>query len=49
MKPMLKAPGARGLHSFTSQLTFSVFYGLGGARRGCVAHVKGVLWGVQGV
>ena len=32
-----------GLHSFTSQLNLSVFYGIGGARRGCVARVKGVL------
>jgi len=35
------APG-RGLHSSTSQLNWSAFYGIGGARRGCVAHVKGV-------
>jgi hypothetical protein len=34
-----------GLHSFTSQLKLSAFYGIGGARRGCVAHVKGVFWG----
>jgi len=32
----------RGLHSFTSQLNLSVFYGMGGARRGCVARIKGV-------
>jgi Zn-dependent M16 (insulinase) family peptidase len=32
----------RGLHSFTSQLNLSAFYGIGGARRGHVAHVKGV-------
>ena len=32
----------RGLHSFTSQLNLSACYGIGGARRGCVAHVKGV-------
>jgi hypothetical protein len=32
----------RGLHSFTSQLNLSAFYGTGGAREGCVAHVKGV-------
>jgi len=36
----------RGLHSFTSKLNLSAFYGIGGARRGCVAHVKGVLGGV---
>jgi len=28
---------------FNSQLNLSVFYGSGGARRGCAAHVKGVL------
>jgi hypothetical protein len=33
----------RSLHSFTSQLNFSVFYGIGVARRDCVAHIKGVL------
>jgi hypothetical protein len=32
----------RGLHSLTSQLNLSALYGIGGARRGCVAHVKGV-------
>ena len=36
----------RGLHSFTFQLNLSALYGIGGARRGCVAHVKGVLRGV---
>jgi hypothetical protein len=35
-------PG-RGLHSFTSQLNLSALYGIGGARKGCVAHVEGVL------
>jgi TPR repeat protein len=39
----------RGLHSFTSQLNLSAFHGIGGARRGCVARVKGVLGGAQGV
>jgi len=34
----------RGLHSFTSQLNLSAFYGIGGACRGCVARVKGCLW-----
>ena len=35
----------RGLHSFTSQLNLSSFYGKGGARRGCVARIKGVFRG----
>jgi hypothetical protein len=39
----------RGLHSFTSQLNLSAFYGIGVARRGCVAHVKEVVGGVYGV
>ena len=39
-------PCFRGLHSFTSQLNLSVFYGIGAARRGCVALVKGVFGGV---
>ena len=34
--------GGRGLHSFTSQLNLSASYGIGGARRDCVARVKGV-------
>jgi hypothetical protein len=34
------------LHSFTSQLNLSVFWGIGGARRGGLARVKGVLEGV---
>ena len=38
--------GARGLHSFTSQLNLSAFYGIGGERRGCLARVKGVSEGV---
>ena len=29
----------RGLHSFTSQLNFSALYGIGGARKDCVARV----------
>jgi len=33
----------RGLHSSTSPLKFSAVYGMGGARRGRVARVKGVL------
>jgi hypothetical protein len=36
----------RGLHSFTFQLNLSAFYAIGGARRGCVTRVKGVLGGV---
>ena len=35
-----------GLHSLTSQLKLSAFYGMGGACKACVAHVKGVLRGV---
>jgi hypothetical protein len=31
----------RGLHSSTSQLNLSAFCGIRGARRGCVARVKG--------
>ena len=38
-------PEARGLHSFTSELNLSALYGIGGACRCCVAHVKGVLEG----
>jgi len=42
-----RVPGLRGgswgLHSFTSQLNLSAFYGIRGARRGCIARVKGVL------
>jgi len=33
----------RGLHSSTFQLNLSALYGIGDARRGCVARVKGVL------
>jgi len=36
----------RGLNSFTSQLNMSASYGIWGARRGCVAGVKGGLGGV---
>jgi hypothetical protein len=35
-----------GLPSFTSQLNLSALYGIGGARRGYVARVKGVVGGV---
>ena len=40
---------SRGLNSFTSQLNLSASYGIGGARKDCVARVKGVLGGVYGV
>jgi len=36
----------RGLHSSTVQLNLCALYGIGGARRGCVARVKGMLVGV---
>jgi hypothetical protein len=36
----------RGLHSSTFQLNLSPFYGIGGARRGCVARVKGLSGGI---
>jgi len=36
--------GGRGLHSSTFQLNLSALYGTGGARKGCVARVKGVFW-----
>jgi len=39
---------SRGLHSSTFQLKLSALYGIGGARRGCVARVKGELGGVRG-
>jgi hypothetical protein len=45
----VRQPVRRGLHSFTSQLKLSAVYGMRGARRGCVARVKGVLGCVQGV
>jgi hypothetical protein len=35
--------GGRGLHSSTFQLNLSALYGIGGARRGCVARVEGML------
>jgi len=37
--------GGRGLHSSTFQLNLSAFNGIGVARMGCVARVKGVLGG----
>jgi len=39
----------RGLPSPTFQLNLSALYGIGGGRRGCVAHIKGVSGGVLGV
>jgi hypothetical protein len=39
---LVLAVSGRGLHSFTSQLKSSAFYGIGGARRGSVARVKEV-------
>ena len=42
-------PSTRGLHSFTSQLNLNASYRIGGARKGYVARVKGVLgvfWGL---
>jgi len=44
--PAPRAPPPRGLHSSTFHLNLSVVYGIGGARRGCVARVKGVIGGV---
>jgi hypothetical protein len=43
---MSSGPSSRGFHSFTSQLNLCAFYGIGGARRGCVARVKVVFGGV---
>ena len=37
-----RRPAGRGLHSFTSRLNLSAVYGIGGARRDCVARAKGV-------
>jgi len=41
-----EGPRTRGLHSSTSQLNLSALNGMGGARRDCVARVKGVSGGV---
>jgi hypothetical protein len=38
----------RGLHSFTSQLNLSAFYGIGGACRGCIGGVQQVRGGIRG-
>jgi len=45
---MLPSPVCRSLHSFTSQLNLSALYGIGGARKDCVARIKGVLRGAYG-
>jgi len=48
--PLFLAPMeglGRGLHTSTFQLNLSAVHGIGGARRGCVARVKGVSGGVQ--
>ena len=42
-------PMSRGLHSSTVQLNLSASYGIGGARRGCVARAKWELGAVEGV
>jgi len=47
--PRQVPPLPRGLHSSTFQLNLSAWYGIGGARRDCVARVKGLLGGVLGV
>ena len=39
----------RGILSSTFQLNLSAVNGIGGARRDCVARVKGVLGGFSGV
>jgi hypothetical protein len=44
-----RPPASRGIHSFIFQLNLSALYGIGGARRGCVARVEGVSGGAQGV
>ena len=41
-------PSTRGLQSSTFQLNLSALYGIGGARRGCAARVRGVLGCVSG-
>jgi hypothetical protein len=41
-----REPVLRGLHWSTFQLNLSALCGIGGARRDCVARVKGVLGGV---
>ena len=41
-----RATMGRGLHSSTFRVNLSALYAIGGARRGCVARVKGVFGGV---
>ena len=41
-------PPPRGLHSSTFRLNLSALYGIGGARRACVARVESALGGVRG-
>jgi len=40
--PASMMPGRGFIHLCTFQLNLSALYGIGGARRGCVARVKGV-------
>ena len=40
------APTSRGLRSSTFRVNLSALYGIGGARKGCVARVKGLSGGV---
>jgi acyl transferase domain-containing protein len=47
--PVYSNVTGRGSHSFTSQLNFSAFYGIGGARDGHVARVNGALGAYYGV
>ena len=47
--PAPRPPPPRGLHSSTFQLNLSALHGIWSARSGCVARVKGVSGGVQGV
>jgi len=47
--PLGGPPSGRGLHSTTFRLNLSALHGIGGERRSCVAHVKGVSGVVEGV
>jgi hypothetical protein len=44
-----EVPLLRGLHFLTSELNFSIVYGIGGARRDCVSRANGGVGGDQGV
>ena len=44
----MKPVETRGLHSSTFQLNLRVLYGIGVARRHCVARIEGVLGGIYG-